>query len=191
LNRSDESSGEADLARSSCARPRLLLDIDGVISLFGFPAGEPPPGSWRLVDGIPHLISARAPALLSRLAQAFTLVWCSGWEERANEHLPAALGLPAALEWIGLDGRRPQDGGEHWKLAAIDAHAGRHAPLAWIDDDLDERCRRWAAARPAPTLLVDSDPRVGLTEEHVATLLAWARARRRRGTLALAPLSRR
>jgi hypothetical protein len=157
-------------------RPTLLLDIDGVISLFGFPPQAPPPGRWRLVDGIPHLLSETAPALLARLSEAFTLVWCSGWEERANEHLPAVLGLPGPLPWLALDERGPRGHGRQWKLAAIDAFAAAQAPLAWVDDDLDERCERWARERPGPTLLVRSDPRVGLTDAHVAMLLAWARS---------------
>ena len=71
----------------------------------------------------------------------------------------------------------PARANAHWKLAAIDAHAGDR-PLAWIDDALDERCERWAADRAAPTLLVRTDPAVGLTAGHVEDLVAWARTRR-------------
>jgi hypothetical protein len=35
-------------------RPLLLLDIDGVISLFGFDSTDPPPGRFLLVDGVVH-----------------------------------------------------------------------------------------------------------------------------------------
>ena len=48
-------------------------------------------------------------------------------------------------------------GTAHWKLEAIDEYAGDR-PAAWIDDSLDERCTTWADARPAPTLLVETDP---------------------------------
>ena len=48
--------------------------------------------------------------------------------------------------------------------------------MAWIDDAHDERCLSWAAARSAPTLLVTTNPAIGLTEEQVAQLLAWAGA---------------
>ncbi len=34
--------------------------------------------------------------------------------------------------------------------------------------------RAWAAAREGPTLLVTCDPAVGLTDEHVTRLEAWA-----------------
>jgi len=66
----------------------------------------------------------------------------------------------------------------HWKLAAIDTYAGTRA-LAWIDDCLDEACHAWAAARAAPTLLVQTDAAVGITGEHVAELARWGAAWRR------------
>ena len=68
---------------------------------------------------------------------------------------------------------RPQDAA-HWKLAAIDAHAGPGRPVAWVDDAHDERCRAWARERPGPTLLVTTDPSTGLTEAHADQLEAWA-----------------
>ena len=57
----------------------------------------------------------------------------------------------------------------HWKLDAIEAHAGER-PLAWIDDAHDDSCRAWASARAAPTLLVTTDPAAGLTAAHVEAL---------------------
>ena len=64
-------------------------------------------------------------------------------------------------------------GEAHWKIAAVDAYASGRA-AAWIDDSLDERCHAWARSRSEPTLLVETDPAVGISEEHVETLLAWA-----------------
>ena len=149
-------------------RPLLLVDVDGVISLFG-PAEDCVPA---LVEGIPHFLSRRAAAVLSRLAPGFECVWCTGWEDRAESHLPHLLGLPGG--WAHLSFReRPVDGA-HWKLAAIDALAGPHRPLAWIDDAHDERCRAWAATRAGPTLLVRTDPAVGLTEAHAEQVERWA-----------------
>ena len=62
----------------------------------------------------------------------------------------------------------------HWKLGAIDRHVEPSRPLAWIDDAHDDGCRAWAGTRSAPTLLVTTDPAVGLTEAEVDRLLAWA-----------------
>jgi hypothetical protein len=55
---------------------------------------------------------------------------------------------------------------------------GSRRPVAWIDDDHDASCEAWAADRPGPTLLVRTDPAVGLTESHVALLEEWARTLR-------------
>jgi len=63
----------------------------------------------------------------------------------------------------------------HWRLPAVEAYAGDR-PLAWIDDALNDACREWAAARGAPTLLVDTDPAVGLVDEHADRLRRWAAA---------------
>jgi hypothetical protein len=155
-------------------KPLLLVDVDGVISLFGFTPDERPAGSFLTVDGIPHYLSAAAGDHLCRLQDRFELVWCTGWEERANEYLPHALGLPGPLHHLTFDGA-PGWEDRHWKLDAIDAHAGRHRPVAWIDDDHDD-CHEWATGRPGPTLLLTTEPTTGITQRHVAELERWAQA---------------
>ena len=101
-------------------------------------------------------------------------MWATGWEEKANEYLPFILGLPfRELPVLSFDGRVAA-GAAHWKLDAIEEYAGVR-PAAWIDDNLDETCRLWARTRTAPTLLVETDPATGMTDEHVALLLGWAR----------------
>ena len=156
--------------------PLLLVDVDGVISLFGFAPGTPPPGRLAFVDGLPHLLSEHAGRRISRLARTFEAVWCTGWEERAGEHLPHLLGLEcdpfAHLSFAGA----ADDPGRHWKLDAIEAHTGPDRAVAWIDDGHDDRTRAWARGRPGPTLLVQTDPAVGITDAHVAELEAWAEA---------------
>jgi HAD domain in Swiss Army Knife RNA repair proteins len=155
------------------SRPLLLVDVDGVISLFGFDHRSPPPGRYQLVDGITHFLSVSAGDYLRRLAEAFELAWCTGWEEKANEYLPLALGLAGPLPHVVFDpSERPAQA--HWKLGAIDRHVDPTRPVAWIDDAHDDGCLSWAAARAAPTLLVTTDPAVGLTEAEVERLLAWA-----------------
>jgi hypothetical protein len=156
-------------------RPLLLVDIDGVISLFGFNPAQPPAGRFITVDGIIHFLSHDGGAQLRGLAEQFELVWCSGWEEKADEHLPFALGLPAGLPHIAF-APAAESPDRHWKLDAIDAFAGSERPLAWIDDAHDESCVAWAAARPAPTLLVATEPATGLSAAHAEQLSAWAAA---------------
>jgi hypothetical protein len=161
--------------RINPSQPLLLIDVDGVISLFGFDPADPPAGRFQLVDGIAHFLSTTAGECLLDLADEFELVWCTGWEDRANDYLPFALGLPGPLPLIAFD-KFDRPAAAHWKLAGIDAHAGADRPLAWIDDAHDSRCADWARSRTAPTLLLATDPAVGLTRDHVQQLLAWARA---------------
>lgn len=157
-------------------KPLLLIDVDGVVSLFGFDPTRRPAGRFEMVDGIAHFLSATAGEHLRVLALTFDLVWCTGWEEKADEYLPLALGLPSGLPHLTFQ-RSVGKANTHWKLDAIDALAGPDRPLAWLDDAHDDRCRVWADARRGPTLLVGTEPAIGLTEAHVAQLRAWATSR--------------
>jgi hypothetical protein len=157
----------------SAQRPVLAVDVDGVISLFGFEGPlDQVGGRFHLIDGIAHCISDVAGAQLARLGEVYELIWATGWEDRANDQLPRLLGLPGELPCLHFDGRA-RFGTAHWKLEALEDYAGAR-PLAWIDDSLDESCHEWAARRPAPTLLVPTDSAVGLTESQTEVLLDWA-----------------
>jgi hypothetical protein len=46
--------------------------------------------------------------------------------------------------------------------------------LAWIDDNHGVAGEEWALARPGPTLLVGTEPHVGMTTEHATVLREWA-----------------
>jgi len=167
-----------------------MVDIDGVISLFGpFSPGleasgapaagavSPREGSFHSIDGVPHFLSSTAARYLLDLGDLFDIVWASGWEEKAEEHLPHLLGLPARLPFLQF----PRQAGvlrsanAHWKLTAIEAFAGSR-PLAWIDDSINEACRQWARERPSPTLLVETSPELGLTGTEAEELRSWAMA---------------
>lgn len=154
-------------------KPVLAVDVDGVISLFGFdgPLDEVP-GRFHLIDGIAHCIADGAGPRLLRLADHFELVWATGWEDRANEHLPLLLGLPHELPVLTFGGRA-RFGTAHWKVEALDDYAGRR-PLAWVDDSLDDSCHAWAETRAAPTLLVPTRSEIGLTDAHVETMIQWS-----------------
>jgi hypothetical protein len=87
--------------------------------------------------------------------------------------LPYLLKLPFRdLPCLRFDGRAVF-GSAHWKVDAVDEYAANR-PAAWIDDNLGEECHAWAKGRSAPTLLVETSPPVGLTDEHVSKLLDWA-----------------
>lgn len=155
-------------------KPVLFVDVDGVISVFGFPHDGPPPGRMYSVEGIPHCLADGCGERLIRLSDSYELVWATGWEERANEHLPHLLGLPGEFPVLSFD-FKPQWGSAHWKLSAVERYAADR-PAAWIDDSFNEACHFWANEREAPTLLVQTDPAVGITDRHVHELEAWARA---------------
>ena len=154
-------------------RPILAVDVDGVISLFGFE--EPPDrrvARFELIDGMMHCISIVAGERLRRLAQLYDLVWATGWEDRGNDSLEPLLGLPE-LPYLSFDGAA-RFGSAHWKLGPLDAYAGERA-LAWIDDSFDESCFEWATGRAAPTLLVPTESPRGLEEAQAEALESWAR----------------
>ena len=158
------------------AKPLLLVDVDGVISLWGFAPHSPPLGTFTSVEGVVHFLSVEAGEHLLALVSDYFPVWCTGWEERANDHLPGALGLGP---WPYLSFDREVEAGTttpgHWKLAAIDRYAGGR-PLAWIDDAFNDACHAWAERRGAPTLLVATDPAEGLSGGHAERLRGWAQA---------------
>ncbi len=150
--------------------PLLLVDVDGVLSLYGTGDGDL---AGVLVDGVPHLLSRDAAAALRGVVPGFECVWCTGWEDRADEHLPGLLDLPRGWPFVPLG---PATASPHWKLDAIDAYAGPERALAWIDDNHGPVVEEWAAARPGPTLLVSTEPHIGMTAEHATTLRTWAAA---------------
>jgi len=155
------------------ARPVLALDIDGVISLFGFEEEpEETVASFELIDGALHCISKPAGSWLLLLAERFDPVWATGWEQ-GGERISRLLDLPhwPALSFSGA----ARFGSANWKLEPLRRYAeGR--PLAWVDDSLDAACYAWAHSRPEPTLLIATEPELGLQEDHVEALLGWARS---------------
>jgi hypothetical protein len=155
------------------AKPILALDVDGVISLFGFdgPVADAP-GDFHLISGMAHCIDPEVVGRLARLGEVFDIVWATGWEDRANEALPRILSLPGDLPFLTFEGRA-RFGTAHWKVGAIDEYAGSR-PVAWIDDCLDQTCWDWAGSREAPTLLVATEPDIGLIDRHVEAMLSWA-----------------
>jgi hypothetical protein len=153
--------------------PVLLLDVDGVFSLFGPDLDARTGGRWLAVEGIAHFLSDAAGEHLRALCARLECVWCTGWEDRADAHLRAHYALDRSFEHLAFDA---PPAGAHWKLAAIDARFGPDRPLAWVDDTLDERAQAWAAARLGPTLLVPTHPARGLTAEHATTIRNWAEA---------------
>jgi hypothetical protein len=160
-------------ATREAGKPVLAVDVDGVISLFGFE--DPPQGlaaRFELIDGVAHCIPAEAGERLRRLARHYDLVWATGWEGSANQ-LCELLGIPE-LPYLTFAGAA-RFGSAHWKLEPLGEYA-RGRPLAWIDDSFDESCYEWARGREEPTLLIPTESERGLEETQVEALTAWARS---------------
>jgi len=154
-------------------RPILAVDIDGVLSLFGFK--EPPDSpdfKLHLVDGTMHCFSLPAGRRVQELARDFDIVWATGWEHEV-EQLSKLLGFPA-WPYLTFDGAA-RFGSADWKLAPLQEYA-RGRPLAWVDDNLDSICYAWARTRSEPTLLVEVEPQLGLQPVHVEALSGWAKS---------------
>src|ERR1044072_8901232 len=147
----------------------LLIDVDGVISLFGFDQTEPAESRFTFVDGRPPYLSATAAQHLDRQRPPFGCVWCTGWEDRADEHLPHLLGIPRGWHHLTFPQEPLPDA--HWKLSAIEDYTGPARAVAWINNAPAHFSHAWAEARPGPTLLIGTDSAVGITDEHVETLL--------------------
>ncbi|MBJ7348686.1 MAG: hypothetical protein JHC87_08975 [Thermoleophilaceae bacterium] len=155
-------------------KPLLFVDVDGVISTWGFDHQGGAPGKFHNVEGIMHHIAPGTSERMHLLIPHFEMIWATGWGHRANEHLVYLLGLPQEFEVVDFQVVPSTDGSGHWKLDALDERALDFA-VAWIDDGLNEACQAWANDRPHPTLLVPTEPSVGMTDEHVETLVAWTK----------------
>jgi hypothetical protein len=161
----------AALAAASAERPLLFLDVDGVIALDPWIADLPP--DLRYLRGLgASYVPDRAGELICKLADHFDVVWATGWEQEANTRVRDVLGLEDELPVLRF-GKKAVHGSSEWKIQLVDRYA-RHRPAAWIDDNLCGDHEEWAERRPEPTLLVPTDPHVGICPEDVERLIDWA-----------------
>ncbi len=106
-------------------------------------------------------------AWLTDLTEQFEPVWATGWQQDAPRLLEPLLRCPPApvIQFT----ETPQPGVVIDKLSDVIAHIGER-PAAWVDDHFGPAEHQWAASRDVPTLLLQPDPAVGLTSDHVARL---------------------
>ncbi|MFC4039603.1 hypothetical protein ACFO1B_14350 [Dactylosporangium siamense] len=150
--------------------PVLFLDLDGVLSPFG--ASAYPDGYQERVffEGEdPQRYCVAHGDWIRELAVVGELWWATGWGENANELFLPLLGV----EPLPVVRFPPVPFEPELKVPAVDAVAGNR-PAAWIDDNHTVAGQRWAAERPAPTLLVSIDPAVGWTRADVDRVVDWA-----------------
>lgn len=136
-------------------RPYLLIDVDGVLN----PITPPPDMGFERyrIRGMEVALSPLHGRWLRSLQPWFELAWCTTWEQHAARHFGPILGL-VDLPVIRFTSR--------WgKLPDVEEFVGDR-PCAWIDDRLKQADHDWAASREVPTLLVQPDPAIGMTELH-------------------------
>lgn len=145
-----------------CAdRPLLFLDVDGVLNALGGPHRR------VLVDETPCDVPEGTKERVARLLEAFDPVWATAWLGRAHGAWRELLGLDR-LPW-------PYVSYLQWKLPEIIRFAAGR-PFAFVDDDADWELQElgWDPSM-VDGLIVAPDHLAGLTDEHVAELLAFAK----------------
>ena len=158
-------------------RPLLFLDVDGPLLPFG--EGSPRMPSSPGAD--PYLARLN-PGVGPRLAVLpCELVWATTWESAATTDIAPRLGLAPlpVVQWPEHSEEREREDrwlGLHWKTRSLMAWAEGH-PFAWVDDELTDADRDWAATHhPAPVLLHRVEPSRGLSIADFAVLEQWLRA---------------
>lgn len=138
-------------------RPLLLLDVDGVLNVFGATGEED--AQYRedeverhtvIIDpdvalgpfvnpaavGVPFgiVLVKEHRSWLSELAEHFDLAWATTWEHEANRLISPLLGLDRlpVVEHSSVKPRFSWDAAT-WKLASIEKFVGGR-PWAWVDD---------------------------------------------------------
>ena len=138
----------------------ILLDVDGVLN--------PRVVGQRLV------LDAPRQELVRRLNELGSIVWATTWSPTHTFHLTRDLGLASDTEGIAFprnlhaDPSAPAPTAKlHWVARWLARQDPEPDAVIWIDDILREDAVAWAAAEARPTLLVQPDMNVGLTEAQV------------------------
>lgn len=149
-------------------RPRLYLDVDGVLNVLGTPPPDPGHDGWDDVE-LHEQVPSHAGAFDLRLSRSMVaevaaldadVAWLTTW--RADAVAEVAPLVDAPRDWPWLDW-------QHDKVEAVvaDLTATGPRPFVWIDDVAATRADvdAVAAALPFPVpvhLLVRPAPRSGL-----------------------------
>jgi len=149
-------------------KPLLFLDVDGVINAVD-----------RTLDvetverkGYAIRFQPWLRECLLELHEHFEVVWCTTWEEDAEPSFAEVLGLPGTRDRVQWATRR-MSGISGDKLPALERYAGDR-PWAFIDDDAAWELTRHEVTAPT-YLIVEPDPKVGLTRAHTDQLITFAR----------------
>jgi hypothetical protein len=152
-------------------RPVLLVDIDGVLNVYGVEGCPEGYSEFDLFpdDDQPARLCVVHGEWLRELGEQFDLAWASAWGVDAHRLLGPILGLEP-FPFVPMPARPfpPAD-----KVPAIESFVGER-PAAWLDDVVTAEARAWARGRKASTILVEVDHRTGLERRHVDALITWS-----------------
>ncbi|WP_084964677.1 HAD domain-containing protein [Thermoactinospora rubra] len=156
-------------------RPLVLVDVDGVLNpLAARPGFRRYQCAIRDETYTVRLNEAHGTWLMElALSARAELVWATTWEEAANEWIAPRIGLPP-LPVIPMAPDLPCELGEMFKTPHVAEYvAGR--PFVWFDDQVFEEDEKYLGARRGigPFLLINVDPRLGLTREHIECAREW------------------
>lgn len=151
-------------------KPILFLDVDGVINAFPPIKGE----EVVQINGFPICIPPGTKERVAALVEVFEPVWATTWRKEAHPCFYGPLGLGEEA-WPHIDFHT-------YKLLSIieyaaDIHLSSTIlhPWVWIDDDGGWEMRELGLWHDkVKTLVLEPDPAVGLTDEHVEKALALA-----------------
>ena len=152
---------------SKTARPRLYLDVDGVII-----AEASPFETVRLRN----LGEAYAPEVISRLGNTcLDLVWLTTRENQALELSESINGLRDGRV-LRLDPREHSSQITRKMRALFTDQASSPSPFVWVDDLITSEARNIVTNRlSVPNLIVQTDHRTGLNETQLVSIEEFAR----------------
>lgn len=165
-------------------RPLLLLDVDGVFNVINDSQNTKRYDIFMAMDLYKIRLAKVLAGYMEELVEHFIPVWCTTWDEDANEYFAERLRMPY-LPVIPTREARSSElthaeldpiANVHWKTPAIVKYI-KTRPYAWVDDELGQGDQDYAAMRTAlvaPTLMMKTREREGLLRHHVDKLITWA-----------------
>lgn len=155
-------------------RALILVDVDGVLNKLSF---EPGPGfvSYH-ANGFKVNCSKQHGSDLLDLARRHDaeIVWCTMWEDEANEHISPLVGLPSDLRHVPFNGLHRLQSATSFKQPCVAQWLDENepnTPAIWFDDDVYNDAFQWAQARTlagVPTYASKCDPLVGLSRRAIS-----------------------
>lgn len=155
------------------AKPKLYLDVDGVLLPFTQPSDTNLPFEVAALNSLEFY----SPEVVRRLGKTcFNVVWCTTWSTVELEPLKEAMNITASsrlqLPRLSEGLLRISD-----KLEAVISDQAREpSPFAWADDDINDEIMLTLAGllQRRDYLLVRPDRSVGINETQLRDIETFA-----------------